>query len=245
MNKVPYFKTETFGAVDGPGTRLIIFLQGCPLRCVYCHNPESWDFDGSKSMISVDEIIKLYRKNENFYKNGGGITISGGEPCVHMDFLIALGKRCNKENIHLTIDTSGYFYKPAFFNKMKELIKYVDLFLVDIKHINNSKYHLVTNIPNDKQSEIEFVRYLEENKKHYWIRQVLLPGYTDDKDDLISLGKFIKDLKYMDKFELLPYHTMALPKYQNLKIKYKIKDIKAPTSEEIQTAMANIKLGME
>ncbi len=244
MTEAKYFKTETFGAVDGPGTRLVIFLQGCPLRCVYCHNPESWEIDGSDKTISVNEIINLYKVNENFYKNGGGITISGGEPCLHMDFLISLGKRCKKEGIHLTIDTSGYFYKKAYFKKMNELIKYVDLFLVDIKQINNKKYSLVTRVDSSKQSEVEFVRYLEKNEKHYWIRQVLVPGYTDDKNDLVELGRFMKDLKYMDKFELLPYHNMAVFKYKNLKIKYVLKNIEPPTIEEIRKAMEYIKEGM-
>lgn len=244
MTEAKYFKTETFGAVDGPGTRLIIFLQGCPLRCIYCHNPESWEVDKGTKKISINEIIKLYKDNENFYKNGGGITISGGEPCLHIDFLIALGKRCKKEGIHLTIDTSGYFFKEAYIKKTNELIKYVDLFLVDIKQINNKKYKTITRVDASKQSEVDFVKYLEENSKHYWIRQVLVPGYTDDKDDLIKLGEFMKDLKFMDKFELLPYHNMAVFKYKDLKIKYILKNLEPPTIEEIRKAMNYIKEGM-
>ena len=243
MNKAPFFKTETFGAVDGPGTRLVIFLQGCPLRCVYCHNPESWEIGGNNDFITISQIIKLYEKNKSFYKIGG-ITISGGEPCLHMDFLISLGKKCKENNIHYTIDTSGYFFKEAYKNKMNELIKYVDLFLVDIKHINNKKYESITRVDSSKQSEIDFVKYLEENEKHYWIRQVLVPGYTDDKDDLIMLGKFIKNKKYMDKFEILPYHNMAEPKYKNMKLKYVLQKVQPPSDEHILKCMEYIKQGM-
>lgn len=243
MNKAKYFKIETFGAVDGPGIRLVIFLQGCPLRCVYCHNPESWDVNGSEKEISINDIIKLYEKNASFYKSGG-ITVSGGEPCLHLDFLIALGKKCKEKNIHYTIDTSGYFYKPAYLQKMKELTKYVDIYLVDIKHINNSKYESITGLDKSKQSEIDFIKFLEKENKHYWIRQVLLPGYTDDPDDLRQLGNFISNLKFMDKFEILPYHTMAIPKYENLKINYKLKDVKSPGEDYIIKCMEYIKQGM-
>lgn len=244
-NKVKFFKIETFGAVDGPGSRLIIFLQGCPLRCLYCHNPESWDLNKETNYITIDEIISLYKKNESFYKNNGGITISGGEPCLHMDFLINLGKMCKKENIHYTIDTSSYFFKKGLETKFNELIQYVDLWLVDIKHINPDKYSIIVNIPNAKQTEIEFINFLERNQKKYWIRQVLLPSYTDDKNDLINLGKFIGKLKFMEKFEILPYHEYALNKYKELNIEYKLHKIKPPSSEEIRNAMDAIKTGMQ
>ncbi|MGL4948179.1 MAG: pyruvate formate-lyase-activating protein [Mycoplasma sp.] len=234
------FKIETFGAVDGPGVRLVIFLQGCPLRCVYCHNPESWNLDSDEAnIISTDDVIALYNKNKGYYTKGG-ITISGGEPTLHLDFLVELSHKCKEQQIHLTIDTSGFFFNednPKFI----ELINNVDLWLIDIKHINNNKYKNITG--TDNQNEIKFIKFLEKVKKNYWVRQVLLPNYTDDKEDLISLGKLISTLKFMTKFEILPFHNMAQFKYENLKIDYKLKDVEAPSIDHIRQCMSYIKEG--
>lgn len=240
--KAKYFKHESFGAVDGPGVRLIIFLQGCPLRCKYCHNPESWDLNGSDKFISVSEILQLYNKNAGYYKNGG-ITISGGEPTLHLDFLIALATETSKLGIHLTIDTAAFFFNETNRTKFAKLVSLVDLWLVDIKHINSEKYILVTG--SKQQNEIEFIKYLEQEKKSYWIRQVLVVGLTDDVKDLLMLGEFLKPLKYMKKFELLPYHALAKPKYIELKIDYALEDSVAPSSEQIAKAIEIINLGIK
>ncbi|MGL4951945.1 MAG: pyruvate formate-lyase-activating protein [Mycoplasma sp.] len=239
--KAKQFKIETFGAVDGPGLRLVIFFQGCPLRCLYCHNPESWNFDSDQSSeISVDDIITLYKKNESYYKKGG-ITVSGGEPTLHIDFLVELSKACIANKIHLAIDTSGFFFNENN-EKFLELIKNADLWLIDIKHINHEKYKVITG--NENQSEINLIKFLEKAGKHYWVRQVLLPGFTDDEADLFELGKFISHLKYMDKFEILPYHNMAKFKYENLGMEYRLKDLEPPTMDHIKKCMSYIQSGV-
>lgn len=240
-NTARYFKIETFGAVDGPGVRFVIFLQGCPLRCKYCHNPESWDLKGDSKFITVDEILKQYQKTADFYKNGG-ITVSGGEPMLHMDFILELAQACYQQHIHLCIDTACYFFNDQNLKMFDELIKYVSLWLIDIKHINPTKYPLVTG--STHQHELNFIKYLEQHHKPYWVRQVLVPGLTDDPTDLLTLGKFLKPLKYMLKFEILPYHDMAKPKYVNLKIKYALDKTVPPTREQIAQAMQIIKQGM-
>lgn len=239
-NKVKYFKIETFGAVDGPGVRLILFTQGCPLRCKYCHNPESWSFDEEVQTITVDEFINIYNKNKSFYVNGG-ITVSGGEPTAHLDFLLSLGEQTKKNNIHLTIDTSGYFFNEHNLEKYNQLINFVDLWLVDIKHINHKKYPLVTG--SELQHEIKFINYLETNNKPYWVRQVLVPDLTDNPDDLKELGLFLSTLNNMNRFELLPYHDMAKHKYESLNINYALVNTKIPSKEDIAKAMKLIKSG--
>lgn len=240
--KAKYFKRESFGAVDGPGVRLIIFLQGCPLRCKYCHNPESWDLNGSDQFITVSEVLKLYEKNAGYYKNGG-ITISGGEPTLHLDFLIALADETKRLGIHLTIDTAAFFFNEMNQEKFAKLVSLVDLWLVDIKHINPEKYILVTG--SKQQNEIKFIEYLEQQHKSYWIRQVLVTGLTGDKDDLLMLGKFISKLKYMKKFELLPYHALAKPKYIELKMDYALEDAVSPSPEQIAKAIETINQGLK
>lgn len=245
-NSAKYFKIETFGAVDGPGTRLVVFLQGCYLRCIYCHNPESWSLNNPDAKhITVDQIIDLYEKNKNFYEPSGGITISGGEPCIHLDFLISLAIKCKAKKIHLAIDTAGSMFMETTISKFEKLIKYVDLFLVDIKHINNQKFESITQVNNNFQHELLFIKFLEKHKKHYWIRQVLVQNFTDNMDDLYKLGKYLSTLKYMTKFELLPYHDMANVKYENLKIDNPYKN-KLVVSEPkyLKECMDQIKKGM-
>ncbi len=235
--KVPYFNVETFGAVDGPGVRLVLFTQGCPLRCKYCHNPESWEFK-KEELISADEVIELFSKNQPYYKNGG-ITISGGEPTAHLDFLIDLATKTKAKGIHLTIDTAAYYFCEPYLEKFEQLIQLVDLWLIDIKHINNVKYQLVTG--SKRQHELKLIKHLEQEHKNYWVRQVLVPGLTDDLKDITELAHFIKDLKYMVKFEVLPYHTLALPKYENLGLKYPLKGVEAATNEQVEKAMVVIR----
>ncbi len=243
-NKSLCFKLESFGAVDGPGIRLVVFLQGCPMRCLYCHNPESWNFKHEDAWdISIKQIIDSYNNNKSYYSNEGGITVSGGEPTYHIDFLIKLGKECNKHGIHYTIDTSCYYWDKSKENtaKHKELMKYVDLWLIDIKSINPEKCKYITNTNVNSPG---FIDLLETNKKHYWVRHVLVPTITDNKEDLMALGKYLSKLKYMDKFEILPYHNMAIPKYESLHLKYKLKDIRPANNDDVIQAMQYIKEGM-
>lgn len=240
-NQAGYFKIESFGAVDGPGTRMVLFLQGCPLRCLYCHNPESWSFN-FEHVITVDEVIEKYKKGINFYQKNGGITVSGGEPTFYLDFLIELASRCQKENIHFCIDSSLAFYNKNNYEKFNTLIDLTNLWLIDIKHIDPLKHKQLSGAKG--QNELNFIATLELKQKPYWIRQVLVPGYTDDEKDLFALGKYLKNLKYMQRFELLPYHNMALFKYENLKIDYALKDVEPPTQVMINHSMEIIKKGM-
>ncbi|MGL4950549.1 MAG: radical SAM protein, partial [Mycoplasma sp.] len=217
------------------------FLQGCPLRCIYCHNPESWNADAEEaSIISVAEIIKLYEKNRSYYKKGG-ITISGGEPTMQLEFLLSLAEECKKQNIHLTIDTAAFYYNEKNKAIFEKLVDMIDLWLIDIKHINPNKYESITG--NKNQHELDLIKCLESKGKLYWVRQVLVPGYTDDKDDLRALGAYISKLKYMDKFEILPYHNMAEFKYTNLNIPFRLKDVEPPTVDHVREAMIVIKEG--
>lgn len=247
--KAPCFKVESFGAVDGPGIRLVIFLQGCCLRCLYCHNPESWALKSSDAqMISIDEILKLYEQNKTYYQNdNGGITISGGEPTLHLDFLVALAKECNKHKIHLTIDTSAFFFsspKQNNIQKVNELVKYANLWLVDIKHMDKQKVKEITG--SDAFDALELIKYLDKNNKKFWVRHVLVPGITDDKEHMIKMGEFIGTLKNMDKFEILPYHEMAIAKYETLKITYRLANKTRPAdSDDVKKAIKYIKLGID
>lgn len=236
MNRlaVPYFKIESFGAVDGPGIRLVIFVQGCYYRCLYCHNPESWDTKKNVKSISVEEIISLYLKNKEFYKNGG-ITISGGDPTLYLDFLKELAKKCHDQKISLAIDTAGVNFIPTNKLKFKQICKYKPLWIVDIKHINQQKHKQLTGVA--EQREIKLIEFLDKNNQIFWIRQVFIPKITDSKNDLMKLGKFLKKLKNMEQFEFLPYHNLAIDKYKKLKIKYPLNATKLPTKKQITAAM--------
>lgn len=223
---------ETFGTVDGPGIRFVLFLKGCPLRCLYCHNPDTWKMEGAITM-EASEIIEKVLKYKNYYKNGG-LTISGGEPLVQIDFLIEVCKLAKENKIHTAVDTSGITFNINDTSKFDELIKYVDLFLLDIKHINEEKCIKLTGKSNI--NTLEFARYLDRNNKKMWIRQVLLPGYTSSKDDLMKTREFIKTLKNVEKIEVLPYHTMGEVKYKNLNIPYPLKGVDTPSKELVLEA---------
>lgn len=225
---------ESFGTVDGPGIRFVVFTKGCPLRCLYCHNPDTWYQDGARIM-SCDELIKEILKYKDFFGSKGGVTFSGGEPLIQMDFIIECCKELKKRNIHTCIDTSGYTFKKED-KKFDELIKYVDLFLLDIKHINDDEHKKLTAVSN--KPVLEFAKYLSENNKPMWIRHVLVPGYTLNDLYLKELKDFIDTLKTVEKVEVLPYHTMGSVKYENLGYEYKLKDVQPPTKEEVKYAKA-------
>ncbi len=223
---------ESFGTVDGPGIRFIVFMQGCPLRCLYCHNPDTWETKANKLYTSEavkNEIVKY----KNFIKNGGA-TISGGEPLLQIDFVIDLCKKLKKEKIHVAIDTSGITFTETTKSKFDELIKYVDLFLLDLKHINNEKHLELTKVSN--VNILNFAKYLSDNKKDVWIRHVLVPGYTTDTLYLKELKEFISSLNNVKKIEVLPYHTMGVVKYQNMNIDYPLEGVEAPSKEVVEIA---------
>ena len=224
------------GTVDGPGIRYVVFFKGCPLRCLYCHNPDTWTMDGA-SEYSADEIVNDALKYKGYFKTGGGVTISGGEPLLQIDFLIELLKKLKSHDIHTAVDTSGIIYDKDNLElkaKFDELIKYVDLFLLDIKHIDNEEHIKLTGKPN--KNVLDFAKYLSDNNKHMWIRHVLVPSITLNDEYLNKTKEFIDTLNNVDKIEVLPYHTMGIVKYENLNIPYRLKGVNPPTKEETKHA---------
>ena len=224
---------ESFGTVDGPGIRFVIFFKGCPLRCLYCHNPDTWTFENSQE-YSVDEVIAKSMKYKNYWGDKGGITLTGGEPLLQIDFIIELLKKYKELGINTALDTSGALFEIVEQSKFDELIKYVDLFLLDIKHIDNNEHIKLTGKNN--QNILKFARYLSDNNKDMWIRHVIVPGINLEKDYLIRTKKFIDSLKTVKKIEILPYHTLGINKYSKLGLEYKLKDTRVPTKDEIKLA---------
>lgn len=223
---------ETFGAVDGPGIRFVVFLQGCPLRCAYCHNPDTWHVNGGTEM-SVAELIAEVKKYKNYFGKDGGVTVTGGEPLLQIDFVIELFKALRRQKINTCLDTSGILFstKPSVQKKYDELIKYTDLVLLDIKHIDSEKHKSLTG--QDNQNVLAFAKYLSAKKIPMWVRFVLVPTVTDQLDDIQELRKFIDSLKSVVKIEVLPYHTMGEKKYSELGLAYRLAGIKPPAPELI------------
>ena len=222
---------ESFGTVDGPGIRFVIFLQGCSLRCKYCHNRDTWDINGGEYK-SVDEIIEKIKNYKNYIiPSGGGVTVTGGEPLLQVKFLIELFKRLKEENIHTCIDTSGMF---GITDDIKKVLELTDLVLLDIKHIDDEKCKDLVGSSNKK--ELEFARYLSDNGKHMWIRQVLVPGYTDKEEDLKKLKEFLTTLKTVDKVEILPYHDMGRFKWEQLGLEYPLDGVRVANNEDVERA---------
>ncbi|MBO5454364.1 MAG: pyruvate formate lyase-activating protein [Clostridia bacterium] len=232
---------ETFGTVDGPGIRYVLFLQGCPLRCSYCHNPDTWEFN-KNSAVSPIEIISEFNKNRSFYRNGG-ITVTGGEPLAQLDFVTELFRLAKSENIHTCIDTSGILYTENLNSQFDELIRYTDLVLLDIKHINPEKHKIITGKSND--NVLSFARYLESKNVPVWIRHVVVKGITDSYDDLFKLGEFIGSLKNLKAIDVLPYHTMGVHKYRELGLDYQLEDIPSLSKEDAISAKKIIISGIK
>lgn len=223
---------ETFGTVDGPGTRFVVFVQGCPMRCAYCHNPDTWSMTGG-TMMEPQEIYAQYKRNEGFYK-GGGITVTGGEPLLQIDFLIDFFTIAKKDNVHTCIDSSGIAFHPEnapYIKKLDHLMKLTDLVMLDIKHIDSEKHKELTAQPNE--NILAFAKYLNERNVDMWIRHVVVPGITDDDKYLFDLGYFIGQFTNLKALDVLPYHTMGETKYQKLGIPYKLKDVPAMDKEKV------------
>ena len=220
---------ETFGTVDGPGIRFVLFLQGCHLKCKYCHNRDTWDIKGG-SYKSLDEIFDQIKRYKPYFKSSnGGVTVTGGEPLLQVKFLIELFKNLKKAGIHTCIDTSGMVNLTE---DVKKLLKLTDLVLLDIKHINSEKCKELTG--HDNKKELEFARYLSQNGIPMWIRQVIVPGITDDEKDIIDLKEFVKKLKTVEKVEFLPYHTVGKYKWKELGEKYELEEIRNADQEDIK-----------
>lgn len=223
---------ESFGTVDGPGTRYVVFVQGCPMRCLYCHNPDTWAMTGGK-MMSPEYIYKQYKRNEPFYQNGGGLTVTGGEPLMQVDFLIDLFTLLKENGVHTCIDTSGIAYNSnneQWIKKLDRLLELTDLIMLDIKHIDPEEHKKLCSQPNE--GILAFAEYVSQKGVDLWIRHVVVPGITDNDEYLYKLGYFIGGLKTLKALDVLPYHTMGKPKYDKLGMDYPLKD--TPAMEKSQ-----------
>lgn len=214
---------ESFSTKDGPGIRTVIFFNGCKLRCLFCHNPEMWN--KKENNITVDELYEKILKFKPYYKNGGGITFSGGEPLLQVDFLIELSKLLKKENINIALDTAG-----KGIGKYEEILNLVDLVILDIKAYNENDYKKMTGQEIDEFNK--FLKVAQKLNKKLWIRQVIVPGINDNKEYILGLKNYIKNIKNIEKIELLPYHNMAIDKYEKLGINYILKNTKEMDIEE-------------
>ena len=217
---------ETMGLVDGPGVRVVVFMQGCALRCQYCHNPDTWIDKGEETLeLTPEELVnRIARFRAYFERSGGGVTFSGGDPLRQPEFLKECLRLCKEKGIHTTLDTSG-----VGFGDYKEILKYTDLVLYDVKHLTREGYKDMTGIEID-----ETQKFLEVCKKmgtKMWIRQVVVPGKTDSEEYIRELGKFIKTLNNVEKVELLPYHLLGVNKYETLGIKYRLEGLEAMDKE--------------
>lgn len=219
---------ESCGTVDGPGIRFVVFTQGCPMRCKYCHNPDSWTTDVNKKM-SVDEILEKYDGVKEFLRNGG-LTVTGGEPLLQIDFVTELFKRAKEKQIHTALDTSGILFNRKNTSKIDELLKYTDLVMLDIKHIDDEEHKHLTGLSN--VNILDFARYLSEKQVPVWIRHVVVPQITYNEKYLEKLGEFLSELNNIKALDVLPYHDMAIPKYESLGIDYPLKGIPPLTKEE-------------
>ncbi|WP_018658781.1 pyruvate formate-lyase-activating protein [Allofustis seminis] len=226
---------ESFGSVDGPGIRFVTFMQGCRLRCAFCHNPDTWNIGGG-TPYTPQEMLDMALEYEPYWGDNGGITVSGGEPLLQIDFLIEYFKLAKQHGIHTTIDSCGapFTREEPFYSKYEELMKYTDLVLMDIKHINDKFHRYYTGASN--QSILEMAKDLSDRGKSMWIRHVLVPEYSDFDEDLEALSQFIKNLDHVDNIEVLPYHTLGVYKYKELGIPYRLEGIEPPTQERIDNA---------
>ena len=219
---------ETCGTVDGPGIRFVLFMQGCPMRCLYCHNPDSWIQQNAQKIMTVEEVLTQYESVKEFCK--GGITVTGGEPLMQTDFLTDLFKNAKLKNIHTALDTSGVLFNPGNTKKIDELLTFTDLVLLDIKHIDSEEHKKLTGHGND--NILAFAKYLSDINKPVWIRHVVVPSINDKEEYLEKLGQFLAELKNIKALDVLPYHNMAIPKYEQLGIEYKLKDILPLTKDD-------------
>ncbi|MCI8410277.1 MAG: pyruvate formate lyase-activating protein [Lachnospiraceae bacterium] len=226
---------ESFGSADGPGVRYIIFLQGCRMRCKYCHNPDTWASQKYESQTS-EEVLKKALRYKTYWGKNGGITVSGGEALLQIDFLIDLFQRAKEKGVHTTLDTSGnpFTREGEFFEKFQRLMEVTDLFMLDIKHIDSVSHKDLTGQPNE--NILDMARYLSEQKKDMWIRHVLVPGYTDSEEQLKALQAFIKTLDTVKRVEVLPYHTLGVFKWKELGIPYGLEGVPTPDQEQIDLA---------
>ena len=220
---------ESMGTYDGPGLRLVVFLQGCPFRCLYCANPDTISFDGGKP-TEIEDIVRMAVNQKPFFGKKGGVTFSGGEPTSQAKELLPLVKRLHEEGINVCIDTNGGVWNPA----VEEVLKEVDLVLLDVKQINPARHESLTGKSNTQT--LKTAQWLEDTGKPFWLRYVLVPGISDFEEDIRTLGEHFKDYKMIQRVEILPYHTLGIHKYETLGQEYALKDTKTNTPEQLQKA---------
>ncbi len=255
---------ESFGTVDGPGVRMVIFLQGCPMRCAYCHNPDTWS-EKRGMLLSSEELIEKFLRNQTYYRNGG-ITVSGGEPLCQAEFVTDLFRKAKKEGISTCLDTSGVMFpyrknesgwEPAqngiheeirnygsgtLLKEYEELLAVTDLVLLDVKHMDEKEHRTLTGHSNE--AVFAFLTYLEERKVPVWIRRVVVPGYTDDEEELLRLGEYIGGFSNVKAMEVLPYHTMGTAKYKELGIPYRLEGVPQMDTEAAKKCRQTILQGI-
>lgn len=226
---------ESFGSVDGPGVRFIIFFSGCPLRCKYCHNPDTWDMTKGK-LYTADELLNEALSCRAYWGAKGGITVSGGEPLMQLDFLLELFTKAKEKGVNTCIDTAGgpFTKEGEWFEKFKKLMEVTDILLMDIKHIDEEEHIKLTG--RTGKNIIEMFRYLDEIKKPIWIRHVLVPGITDNDEYLLRTRDFIRTLSNVQRVEILPYHGLGAMKYKDMGIDYVLKDTESPSAERVANA---------
>ena len=228
---------ETLGAVDGPGLRFVVFMQGCPLRCKFCHNPDTWKLSGGEEWTAEALFQKCWRYH-TYWRNNGGITVSGGEPLLQIDFLIEFFKLAKQKGVNTTLDTAGnpFTLEEPFIGKFEELMQYTDLVMLDLKQTDAAAHKKLTGWDNG--NILEMARWLSDHGKDMWIRRVLVPGVTDGEEELKQLKQFIDSLKTVKRVEILPYHTLGQFKWENLNIPYPLEDVPTPTPEQVAEAEA-------
>lgn len=220
---------ESFGTKDGPGIRFVFFMQGCALRCLYCHNPDTWNMQSKKYELTPEEAFAEIKKVKGFIRSGG-VTISGGEPLLQPIFIRELFDLCRAEGIHTAVDTSGYVLN----DNVKSVLERTDLVLLDIKHINPEKYARLTAKP--LEPTLRFVEYLYEIGKPIWVRYVLVPGFTNDERDLHEWASYVSRFDNVQRIDILPFHQMGIHKWQQMGESYQLEDVAPPTTEQIDTA---------
>ena len=225
---------ESMGTYDGPGLRLVVFLQGCPFRCLYCANPDTIAFDGG-TPTEPEHIINMAVNQKPFFGRRGGVTFSGGEPTAQAKDLIPVVKGLKEQGIHICIDTNGGIWNPA----VEELLKEIDLVLLDVKQINPERHQNLTERSNEQT--LKTAQWLEANEHPFWLRYVLVPGISDFEEDIRAFGEFFKDFKMLQRVEILPYHTLGIHKYETMGQEYKLKDTKTNTPEQLDRALALFK----
>lgn len=233
---------ESFGSADGPGVRYIVFLKGCNMRCKYCHNPDTWAKEGG-TMQTPEEVLNKALRYKAYWKNNGGITVSGGEALLQIEFVTELFRLAKEKGVHTCLDTSGnpFTREEPFFTKFNELIKYTDLFMLDIKHMDPEAHRELT--AQDNANILDMARYLSDNGKHMWIRHVLVPGITDSEEQLRTLRAFVDTLETVDRVEILPYHTLGVFKWKELGIPYQLEQVELPSQEQVKRAKEILGIG--